>query len=218
MGGRGASSAASRYAAAMISGGGKSKSYPVDVSKIKDKSLQGVENRIRKLKHEEAYIFDKNDKLIAGASGGNSSVGIPNNWKKLDGATVTHGHPVGNYNFGGTLSMADVNIMASTKWSEMRASANGKGEYNYIMKRTSQSDNSGLKNRIARDSKNMEKNIVNTYKKSYNKAIASGKSENTARHESAQRAAGLIQEYWRKILPQYGFVFVTPKKEYNYGR
>lgn len=217
-GGRGASSAASRYAAAMTGGGGKSKSYPVDISKIKDKSLQGIENKIRQLKHEEAYIFDKNDKLVAGASGGNSSVGIPNNWGNLDGATVTHGHPVGKYNFGGTLSMADANLMANTKWGEMRAAASGKGEYNYIMKRTSKSDNSGLKNRIAKDSKNMEKNIADTYKKSYNKAIASGKSESKARHESAQKAVGLMQSYWRKTLPQYGFVFVTPKKEYNYGR
>lgn len=216
-GGRGASYFAGRQAQAMV-GGGSGKAIPLDVDKLKDKTLQGIENRIRKLKHEEAYIFDADDKLVAGVSGGNSSVGIPNSWNNMDGATVTHGHPVGDYNFGGTLSMADADMMAKTKWSEMRASANGKGEYNYIMKRTPKSDNSGLRAQIAKDRPQMETDIVNAYKKAYNDAISQGKSTKTAKHESAQIATGLMQNYWRKTLPQYGFDFVTPKKEYEYGR
>ena len=204
--------------AAALTGGGGGKSIPIDVSKIKDQTLQGIENRIRKLKHEEAFVFDKDNKLVAGASGGNSSVGIPNNWFSMDGATVTHGHPVGDYNFGGTLSMADANAMAKGNWSELRAAANGKGEYNYIMKRTSKSDNKGLQNQIAKDKTKMENDIVNTYMKAYNDAIAKGKSTKTAKHEAAQKGTGIMQNYWRKTLPQFGFEFVTPKKEYNYGR
>ena len=217
-GGRGASSAASRQGQAMTGKKSGGKSIPIDISKIKDQTLQGIENRIRKLKHEEAFVFDKDGKLIAGVSGGNSSVGIPDSWLKMDGATVTHGHPVDVYNFGGTLSMADAEVMAGTKWNEMRAAASGKGEYNYIMKSTPKANRKGLINQINKDRTKMEDSIVNTYKKAYNDAIAKGKSTKQAMHEAAQQGTGVMQNYWRKTLPKYGFVFTTPKKEYEYGR
>ena len=218
MSGRGASSTAKKFAAALTGGGGGGKSVPIDLKNIKDKTLEGVENRIRKLSHEEAFIFDKDDKLVAGVSGGNGSVGMPYSWGSMDGATVTHGHPVGKNDFGGTLSMADANIMASTNWKEMRAAANGQGEYNYIMRRTSKSDNNGLKKQIAKDSSKLGNDIKDTYIKTYNKALSAGKSQTNAGHEAVQKATGVMQNYWRKTLPQYGFDFVTPKKEYHYGR
>ena len=221
MGGRGASYYAQRTARAMLgssNGSSGGQSIPIDISKLKDKSLQGVENRIRKLNHEEAYIFDQDDNLVAGVSGGSSSVNVPFTWDTMDGATVTHGHPVGDYNFGGTLSLADASRMANTNWSEMRASANGKGEFNYIMRRTPNSDNRGLLNQIGRDQSRLENDIVNAYKNAYNNAISQGKSASVARHESAQIATGVVQAYWRVTLPQYGFEFVTPKKGYEYGR
>ena len=82
-GGRGVSSIARRFASRQMGGNG-GKAIPIDISKIKDKTLSGIEDRIRVLQHEEAFIFDNNDRLVAGVSGGNSSVGIPNDWKNMD--------------------------------------------------------------------------------------------------------------------------------------
>ena len=217
MGGRGASSNATNYTRRQTGGiGGTSK--PIDVSKIKDKSLQGVENRIRKLQHEEAFIFDKDDNLIAGVAGGSTSVGIPSDWDKIDGATVTHGHPTGQYGFGGTLSTADAVYMANTNWSEMRAAAHGKGEYNYIMRRTSKANNQGLRDQIAKDEDTLKKRIGNTYQRAFDAAVKSGKDSKKASREAAQMAAGVMDRYWTKTLPKFGFEYITRKKVYEYGR
>lgn len=217
MGGRGASSIARKFGASMTGNSGGN-AFPIDVSTIQNQSLQAIENRIRRLQHEEAFVFDKDGNLVAGVSGGNSSVNIPDQWKTMDDATVTHGHPTGIYNFGGTLSTADATMMASTNWSELRASANGQGEYNYIMRRTPRSDNAGLMAQIQKDTPRLENQIVSEFKSAYNGAIAQGKSRELALHEGAQRGTGIMQTYWRQTLPQYGFEFVTPKKEYDYGR
>lgn len=219
MGGRGASSGAKRAAVRLTSPSvSGSKSYPVDTSNLKDKTLQGVENRIRRLQHEEAFIFGKDGQVIAGVSGGNSSVGIPNNWKAIDGATVTHGHPTGRLNFGGTLSMADAKMMASTNWAEMRAAATGQGEYNYILRRTSHSDNAGLQSRIASDKSVMETRIKSEYQTAYSNAIKAGKSNASALHLAAQKATGIMDTYWKKVLPQYGFEYIKRNSYYTYNR
>lgn len=215
MGGRGATSS---IGAKMTMPPARSRAYPINISTIKDKTLQGVENRIRKLQHEEAYIFDASGQLISGVSGGNSSVGIPSAWMGIDGATVTHGHPVGNHDFGATLSFGDVDLMTDSNWKELRAAANGQGEFNYIMRRTSKADNAGLKAKIKNDSGKMMTQLNDDYKKAYDSAIKSGKSPQAARHEGWQKATGTIHRYWRDTLPQYGFEFVTPKKPYEYGR
>ena len=68
-----------------------------------------------------------------------------------------------------------------------------------------------------KDSSKMESKINLEYKKAYSKAIAEGKSKQSARHEGWQKATGIAQAYWRKTLPKYGFEFVTPKKGYNYN-
>ena len=134
-------------------------SIPIDISKIKDKSLQGIENRIRKLQHEEAFIFDGDGNLVDGVSGGKGSVGIPDKWERIDGATVTHGHPTGIFGYGGTLSFEDVGTFAGTNWAEIRAAANGQGEYNYILRRTNKAKGKLLLARIATDQAKLGKRI-----------------------------------------------------------
>lgn len=217
MGGRGASFYAGRLAEKLL-GNSSFNSSPIVISTIRDKTLQGIENRIRKLKHEEAFIFDSTDKLKDGVSGGNSSVSPPKEWDNIVGATVTHGHPIGNSDYGGTLSMADVRRMTNTQWKELRAAANGQGEYNYIMRRTAKADNIGLKFRVLKDTRKLEVDVKETYKEEYNKGIRQGKSKKQAKHLAAQKATGIVHVYWKKTLPQYGFEYVTPKKEYRYGR
>lgn len=219
MGSRGsASKIATRAAKYLTQKGRPAASKQVDIQKIKDKTLQGIEDRVRHLKHEEAFLFDSSDKLMDGRSGGKSSVGIPSLWDQVPGATVTHGHPVGNYNFGGTLSMADADRMAQTEWSEMRAAAAGQGEYNYIMRRTAKADNEGLRRQIGRDADRMEKSIKTEFQKAFKNAIARGQTRESALHEAAQKATGLMDAYWKQVLPQYGFEYVTRKRGYRYGR
>ena len=217
MGGRGASSLL-KGASDYFFGTGASKGSPIVISKINDKSLQGIENRIRKLKHEEAFIFNENDKLVAGVMGDSNSVDFPKEWMDMDGATVTHGHPSNRYGFGGTLSLHDAETMTYTQWGELRASANGRGEYNYIMRRTPNSNNLGLRMQIIKDRASLKERLADELNRAYNDAINSGASVKTANLISAQRGTGIIQAYWREVLPQYGFEYVTPKKEYVYGR
>lgn len=38
------------------------------------------------------------------------------------------------------------------------------------------------------------------------------KSVKSAAHEAAQKATGIVDAYWKKTMPQYGFEYVTPKK------
>ena len=217
MGGRGASSSATKLANKLTSGSG-SHSFPIDLSTVKGKSLQEIEDRIRHLDHEEAFIFDKNGNLINGVSGGTGSVDIPMNWFNEEGATITHGHPIGDRNFGGTLSFADVDVMAHSKWKEMRAAASGQGEMNYIVRRTSHSNSTGLQSRVAADTPKMKANLQKTFLEAYTKAIKNGKPKKSAMHEAAQRAAGEVDRYWATVLPQFGFEYITRKKGYNYGR
>lgn len=198
-------------------GNNNRKSIPIDISQIQDKTLQGIENRIRKFQHEEAFLFDESGNLVSGVSGGTTSVDVPRAWDSLDGATTTHNHPTQKYGFGGALSMDDVKRMADTQWKEMRAVASGKGEFNYIMRRTSKSDNEGLKRTIANDIVKLENEILNEYKNAYNEAKRNGKSESNAMRIGAQKGTGIAQAYWKKTLPQFGFEYITPKKEYDYN-
>ena len=216
-GGRGVSSIARRFASRQMGGNG-GKAIPIDISKIKDKTLSGIEDRIRVLQHEEAFIFDNNDRLVAGVSGGNSSVGIPNDWKNMDGATVTHGHPTGKYGYGGTLSPADAYMMASTQWKEIRAAAQGQGEFNYIMRRTASSDNAGLRDQIAKDRGILEDTVKKTFSAEYKNAIKAGKSKISALKEAAQKGRGTVDLYWKRTLPQYGFEYVSRNRRYKYER
>ena len=219
MGGRGVYSIAHRLSKSLTSfGDNGGKAYPINLFGIKDKTLQGVENRIRKLKHEEAFIFDSDDKLVAGVSGGTTSVKPPYNWDDMKDATVTHGHPSDSFGFGGTLSMSDVNRMTHSEWKELRASAKGKGEYNYIVRKTNKADKYGLRKKIIKERDNIEQNLADIYKKSYNDAIANGKSKQSAKRIGAQVMSGYMHSYWKKVLPQYGYEYITRKKEYEYGR
>ena len=86
------------------------------------------------------------------------------------------------------------------------------------MRRTQKSNNEGLRKQISRDADKMGKAIKAEYKKVYTEAVGRGKSREAAYHEAAQKATGLMDAYWKKILPQYGFEYVTRKRGYRYGR
>ena len=196
----------------------KGKVKPIDVDKIKNKSLEAIEGRIRNLKKEELYVYDENDNLIEGYSGNSESVAYPARVLDYEGATVTHGHPKGMEEFGGTFSFADINNMLNSKWKEHRATASGQGEMNYIMRATKKADAKGLRNQINKDFQSLNKNMSDTYANTYEKAIKAGKSRKEASHEARQKAVGTLNSYYKKTFSQFGYEYITRKKNYKYNR
>lgn len=196
--------------------GGPVKRIPLD--QLGDLTLQQAESRARNQKHEELFVFDKDGKLIDAFQGSATRVRFPSSVLNVDGATVTHGHPKGKANFGGTLSFADVQNMANSKWKEHRATAGGQGELNYIMLRTGKAKPAGLLNRINTDRTKLERQIKDTAQKAYNAAIKSGKSSAHANHIASQKGIGLLNRYWKNTLPKYGFEYITRKNPYPYQR
>lgn len=143
---------------------------------------------------------------------------FPHSVLDIDGATVTHGHPKGLEEFGGTFSFADINNMLNSKWKEHRATASGQGEMNYIMRRTSKSDSQGLRNAINKEIPNLKRQIADAYKKSYTQSIKNGKSGKEARHIARQKSVGVLNAFYKKTFPQYGFEYITRKEKYKYNR
>lgn len=191
---------------------------PMDVSQFDGWTLQQIEERIRTLAHEELFVLDADDNVVAAYRGNSTSVAFPAAELRRQDATVTHGHPKGSAEFGGTFSFADVENMTNSSWSEHRATASGQGEMNYIMRRTARSNPTALRNRVARDQARLEGEMKTTYTDAYNRAISSGKTPSAARHEARQQAVGRLNRYWKDTMPQYGYEYVTRKEPYRYGR
>ena len=118
----------------------------------------------------------------------------------------------------GTAPKPDVRNMADSKWAEHRATASGQGEMNYIMRRTSKSNGSGLKKRIERDAPSLQRHLSTTYSSVYNNQRKAGKGESQALHIARQEAVGELNAYWKKVMPQYGYEYVTRKRSYKYNR
>lgn len=158
-------------------GKGGGSPHPLDISKFGNLSLEDAERRIRNLKHEELFVFDKDGKLIEAYKGNSNSVSFPMSVLDYKGATVTHGHPKGAADFGGTFSFADVKNMLESKWAEHRATASGQGEMNYIMRKGQGAKPKAFYNQINRDYKQIERYLSDRYTKAYDDALKDGKSK-----------------------------------------
>jgi len=195
----------------------KSRVNPINVEQYKGHSLEEIEGRIRTLEHEELFAFDGNGELIAAFKGSKDRVGFPAALLNVQDATVTHGHPKGVAEFGGTFSFADINNMLKSNWKEHRATASGQGEMNYIMRRTKNADPQGLRNRINRDYQQLRKSIADTYKTEYEKALDSGTRKHAV-HIARQMAVGILNAYYKDTFEQYGYEYIARKKDYKYNR
>lgn len=181
-------------------------------------TLEDAERRIRNLKHEELFVFDKDGKLVEAYKGNSHSVSFPMSVLDYKGATVTHGHPKGAADFGGTFSFADVKNMLESKWAEHRATASGQGEMNYIMRKGQGAKPKAFYNQINRDYKQIERYLSDRYTKAYDDALKDGKSKQSAMHAARQMAVGYLNDYWRRTAPKFGYEFITRKKDYTYNR
>lgn len=190
---------------------------PINIEEYKGQSLEKIEGRIRVLEHEELFAFNSNGELIAAFRGSKDRVGFPANLLDVQNATVTHGHPKGTAEFGGTFSFADINNMLKSNWKEHRATASGQGEMNYIMRRTEKADPNGLRERINRDYQQLKKSIEDTYRNEYRKALEAG-TRNHAKHVARQMAVGILNSYYKNTFEQYGYEYIARKKDYKYNR
>lgn len=190
---------------------------PIDVRKYQGQNLERIEARIRKLSHEQLYAFDQDGKILAAYRGNATSVCFPASLLKAKGITVTHGHPKGYAEFGGTFSFADIDNMLKSEWQEHRAAASGQGEMNYIMRRTAKADPPALRERINRDYPDLIGRAKEAYKEAYDRELKLH-GEKQARHVARQKQVGVLNAYYKEIFPQYGFEYITRKKEYRYNR
>lgn len=221
MGGRGSRSGVAGFIDWLANeggGAGGGSGYPIDIDNLGLHTLQDVENRIRNLKHEELYVFDKDGNLIEAYKGNKTSVAFPSDVLQYEGATVTHGHPKGAAQFGGTLSFADMKNMLKSQWSEHRATASGQGEMNYILRRGRKSDSVGFYKQINKDYQRLTGSLKDTYNNAYQKALDAGKTRATAMHEARQTAVGELNRYYKDTAPKFGFEYITRKKAYKYNR
>lgn len=183
----------------------------MDIKKFQGKTLQEIEDSSRGLTKERLFALDKNGNVIAAYQGNETSVAFKGSLLFEKGATVTHNHPNGSEGYGGTFSFADVQNMAVSSWAEHRASASGKNEYNYIIRRTSKTtteDSKKLYNRIAKDQPMLEKQI----------SEAASKAKGVSAASKRQIYTGILDNYYAKVLPEYNFEYIARNKTYKYNR
>lgn len=219
-GGRGASYYGGRDRQKLGGGnrGRKGKVHPIDIARYQGKSLSEIENDIRVRSRERLFVFDKDGNVIQAYQGTSGSVSFPVSVLDIEGATVTHNHPKGYEDFGGTFSFADVYNTLDSKWSQHRAVASGQGEFNYILRKKK-----GTKQNAADFKKYASKNegkILDRFEKRYNQyfdeKIKSGSSVKTAMHYARQKSIGIINRFWQNTAPKYGYEYVKINKKYDY--
>ena len=220
MGGRGANSDIQRIhdwlKGESSTGGGKVN--PMDISKFKDYTLEQTEKWLRNLAHEELFAFDKDGNAIRAYKGNSKSVSFDADLLDVEGATVTHGHPKGMAEFGGTFSWADINNMLNSKWAEHRATASGQGEMNYIMRATAKANPKGLRRQINKDFPKIDAEWQKVYKDTYRQELDKGTPKAQAMHIARQKGVGVLNAYYKRTFSKFGYDYVTRKKEYQYNR
>lgn len=213
MGSRGSYSSTRKRKTVKTSAGrkGQRNPNPMDTSQFEGKSLEEIEDGIRSLGHERLFVLGPDGKVLKAYDGKRDSVAFYASDLGARGATVTHNHPLGSERYGGTFSTRDVLNMASSDWGEHRAVAGGRGEFNYIMRRTSKTtaeDGKALYNRISKDTPMLDRRMKD----------AANRVKGLSAEKKRQVYTGILDRYYKKTLPQYNFEYITRGKAYKYNR
>lgn len=215
-GGRGASFYSKRDIIKFKGEGGKSSRSninPVDISKIKDKSLAGIEKRIRPLKREQLYAFDEKKVLKEGYRGNATGVNFPPSLLKLKNGVVTHNHPTGYEGFGGTFSPADIRALLRSDWKELRATASGQGEMNYILRKTDKATKrktTAFLNALKKNEARLFNEGAKVYREEFN--ANKDKGQAVARKRARQKFVGILDKWYKDNASKYGYSYVKRKK------
>ena len=150
---------------------------------------------------EYGYMIDKNGKVVAGARGTKTGVGIHYEGSQ-EGFTVTHNHPDG---YGGTFSGADINHLTTQKLKSIRAVAR-EGTYSITAKKGANYD--GLNRALARD---LNK-VATSGSVKASKVRAKGGNGNSVRKAYVDE----LHKWYQKNASKYGFTYsFTANKSYN---
>lgn len=128
---------------------GKDNSTQLDVSSLSGFPVK-LQNefedfmRMKSQRIENAYLIDKNGKVVAGATGDRHSVGVAYDGDQK-GMTLTHNHPS---SYGGTFSGADIYHLTKAELKSIRAVAK-EGTYTMTAKRNA--NYMGLNRALAKD-------------------------------------------------------------------
>lgn len=199
------------------SGGGGGHVQPIDITPFRNWTLQQVEGRLRGLDHEELFVFDAKGKVIAAYKGKKKRVSFPYQlFKQQQGITITHNHPKGEENFGGSFSLNDMQTMLKFhNWREHRVVAEGQGERLYIIRRGHNAQPKEFASRIKRDKRRLTGKMARIYLDAYEQASMEGKSKEAADHIARQKSVGQLHTYYKRNAPKHGFVYITRKKPHK---
>jgi ribosomal protein L22 len=217
---------------------GKFNSESLDVTeKYKGMTLKQAENALRKIQdHEEAVIFDKDMNVVKALSGESGSITFPNDLKKKEGITVTHNHPSGLTGYGAVFSPDDVSWFTTSKATEIRAVASGKGEYVYSLQvrgRQSSRKTKNEKKQLNKWAHSVEKDVlpkaeggtgklISDFNSFYRQFRNQGKSENSAKRSAWQKATGIIEKSLEDTVKSLGknagAIYYSKNKKYNVNR
>lgn len=211
LGGRGASAfrESSGKLIEDLLGKGRGTLNPLDASKYG--GLLEAEGAIRGLKRERALIYeDIAASPVAAFQGNRHSVG-------MDAAaltatsSMTHNHP--DARRGGTFSFQDI---STHTMQDLRRSRAAGREGTYYLNATNKARPEAFNRRVAKDiprlEKRMRKASDSVVKRFRNKEI----TEAQMRGMQRQVIVGELHKYYKRVAPQYGYVYGRQKLSTSY--
>ena len=154
---------------------------------------------------EHAALYDANGEPIVGYQGDEDSVALDSRVLRVPGGTMTHNHP--DDDFGGTLSMADLNVFARSQLKRIEA-VSSQGSL-YTITAGENVDRDGLRKWIRANQKLMQRNFSNSYKSALKKAttvIKSGVHEGKVKLTNPKTGKAIYRDP------------MTPEQAANYAR
>lgn len=188
------------------------KPKPLDISKLKNMTMQEAEDFIASKNYENMLIYNAKGELVEGYKGDATSVSFPGSILNNENGIVTHNHPVGLEGFGGTFSFADMYNMTLSNWKEHRAVAKGQGEKTYSLKRNKNANGSGLAKQIAKDESRLIKQMGETFENTYKKIYKKTNNRTAAAKGARQAYTGILSRYYKDNAKKYGFDYIQRKK------
>ena len=196
--------------------GGESGSKVRGKSNFSGLSVQMIERLIKGLTHEEIAFLNKKGNLVFTARGkvGEVEFPLPLLNKVL---TMTHNHPLGIGNFGGTFSFTDLLNMASSKWPQMRAMADGQGAGLYVLRKTpgARTRRKAFKEHIKNIKASFKADMERTKAITFLEEVGKGRSIGAARHIAYQKSLGMMHAHLKEVAPKYGFTYIRRKNPHR---
>ena len=214
---------------------------PRDRSKIALEPITGrigdFENRFRQgegVNVEHGALYDANGEPIIGYGGTRHATPIDERVLNMPGGTFSHFHP--DKAFGGTLSLADLNVFAKSQLGELRA-VSKQGQL-YSIKAGQNADRAGLAKWVKRVEPIAKKNFRNSYEKALKVAQTplksgphkgqikitnptTGKSvyrqpmtDKQAQNFARQYSVGAFERMYKKNLAKFGVEYKATKGRY----